>query len=435
GLVFGLAPALHVSKTDLHEALKEGGRAVVGSGRHRLRKMLVISEVAIAIVLLVGAGLMIKSLRRMLQVDPGFRTENVLTMRLALPESRYRENNDILRFYKELLDRVAALPGVESSGAVSHLPLSGAYSSGTTIVESSSGPPTMTIQGYPYIEADRRIASPGYFKAMGIRLIEGRFLEDSDNEKVEPVAVVDETFAKRFWPDGNAVGKRVVVGGNRQQLRWGSIVGVVSHVKHYALQKEGREQIYFPCLQRPARSMFLTIRTTGEPSSIDGAVREAVRAIDQDQPIYSVKSMGQLLSASVAQPRLNGILFGSFGAIAVILAAVGIYGVMSYSVEQRTHEIGVRMALGAKRSDVLRLVVGQGFGLTLTGVVIGAGLSVAAALGFTRVISGLLFGVTATDPVTLIMVSLALAAVALIACMLPARRAANCDPMIALRNE
>ena len=436
GLIFGLAPALHISRTDLHEALKEGGRAVVGSGRHRLRKMLVVSEVAIALVLLVGAGLMIQSLRRMLEVDPGFRTENVLTMRLALPQTRYRENNDIIRFYKELFDRVAALPGVESSGAVSHLPLSGAYTSGTTIVESpASGPGTLTIQGYPYIEADRRIVSPGYFTAMGIKLIDGRLLEDSDSENAPPVAVIDETFAKRFWPDGDAVGKRVVVGGTQQQLNWGRIVGVVSHVKHYALQKDGREQIYFPYLQRPTRSMFLAIRTTSDPKSLEGSVRAALQSIDREQPIYSVQSMGQLLSASVAQPRLNGILFAAFGVIAVILAVVGIYGVMSYSVEQRTHEIGVRMALGAQRRDVLRLVVGQGFGLTLMGVVIGAGLSIAAALAFTRVMSALLFRVAATDPMTLVLVSLLLAAVALVACMLPARRAANCDPMIALRNE
>jgi putative ABC transport system permease protein len=435
GLVFGLAPAFHLAKADLHESLKEGGRAVIGSGHQRLRKILVVSEVAVALVLLAGAGLMLKSFRRVLEVDPGFRTENVLTMRLALPQTRYRENKDIIRFYKELLDRIAVLPGVATAGAVSHLPLSGAYTSGTTIVEDSSGTATQLIQGYPYIEADRRVVSPTYFKALGIKLIDGRLLEESDNEAAPPVAVIDETFAKRFWPGGGAVGKRVVVGGTQQQLNWGRIVGVVSHVKHYALQKDGREQIYFPYLQRPTRSMFVTVLTAGDPSNQEAAVRAAVQTIDSDQPIYSIKSMDQLLSESVAQPRLNGILFGAFGVIAVILAAVGIYGVMSYSVEQRTHEIGVRMALGAQRRDVLRLIVGQGFGLTLTGVAIGAGVGLAAALAFTRVMSSLLFRVNATDPVTFVIVSLLLGVVALIACMMPARRAASCDPMIALRNE
>jgi putative ABC transport system permease protein len=292
-----------------------------------------------------------------------------------------------------------------------------------------------TPQGYPYIEADRRIVSSNYFKTMGIKLIKGRLLEDSDTENAPPVAVVDETFEKRFWPGGDAIDKRVIVGGTQQQIVWGKIVGVVSHVKHYALQKEGREQIYFPYQQRPTRSMFLTVGTSGDPASQDSAVRAAVQAIDRDQPIYSVKSMDQLLAASVALPRLNGILFGAFGLIAVILAAVGIYGVMSYSVEQRTHEIGVRMALGAQRRDILRLIVGQGFGLTVTGVVIGAGLSVGATMVFTRVISGLLFQVSTTDPVTFVIVSLVLALIAVIACILPARRAANCDPTISLRNE
>jgi len=439
GLAFGLAPAIQISKPNLHDSLKEGGRGST-SGRHRLRNVLVVSEVAIALVLLVGAGLMIKSFQRLLQLNLGFRTEKVLTMRLALPSTRYGEDGKVAAFYHQLLDKIKALPGVESAGAISHLPLSGSYASGTTAVENAENQEGLqTFQGVAYIEADRRSVSPDYFQALGIALKEGRLFTEADNETAPPVAVVDESFQRRFWPNGSAVGKRFVARFNDGNIKWGQIVGVVTHIRHYGvdqvkqfgLGQEGREQAYFPYLQRPSNRMYLAIKTTTDPLSLAGAVRSQVLSLDPEQPVYQVRNMDQLVKSSLAQRQLNMILFAAFSAIALILAAVGIYGVMSYSVTQRTHEIGIRMALGAQQSSVLRLVIRQGMTLAFAGI--GIGLLVARAL--TRLMSSLLFGVSATDPVTFAAISVILTGVALVACFVPARRATRVDPMIALRYE
>ena len=440
GLVFGLAPALQISKPDLHDAMKEGGRGS-SKGRHRLRNALVVSEVAIALVLLVGAGLMIKSFRQLLQLNMGFRTENVLTMRLSVPSTKYKDDVQVAAFYRQLLDKIKALPGVEAAGAISHLPLSGSYSSGTTAVENAEAQEGLkSFQGSAYIEADRRSVSADYFKAMGIQLKEGRLFTEADTETAPPVAVVDETFERRFWPHGTAVGKRFIARfNNPKDIQWGQIVGVVAHVRHYgvdqvkqfALGQEGREQAYFPYLQRPSNRMYLAIKTTTDPLSLTGAVRSQVLSLDPEQPVYNVKSMDQLVTTSLAQRQLNMVLFASFSAIALILAAVGIYGVMSYSVTQRTHEIGIRMALGARQHNVLGLVVRQGMTLALTGVVVGLG----AAIALTRLMSSLLFGVSATDPLTFAAISVILTGVALAACLVPARRATRVDPMVALRYE
>jgi putative ABC transport system permease protein len=440
GLVFGLAPALQASKPDLQDALKEGGRGSTG-GRHRLRNVLVVSEVAIALVLLVGAGLMIKSFRRLLDLDLGFRSEKILTMRLSLPDPKYKEDAQQAAFFRQLLERVRALPGVESAGVISNLPLSGSYSSGSTAVEHADVEEGLRhFKGIPYIEADRRSVSADYFSTLGIALKEGRLLTEADNETAPPVAVVDEMFQRRFWPQGSAVGKRFIARfDDGKNIQWGQIVGVVAHVKHYGIDQvkqyglahEGREQVYFPYPQRPQNRMYLAVRTSLAPLSLANAVRGEVLALDKDQPIYEVKSMEQLVSNSLAERQLNMLLLVGFSAIALVLAAVGIYGVMSYSVTQRTHEMGIRMALGAKQSNVLSLVIRQGMTLALLGV--GAGL--AGAFALTRLIASLLYGVSTTDPLTFAAISVILTGTALVACFVPARRATKVDPMVALRYE
>jgi putative ABC transport system permease protein len=440
GLAFGMAPAIQISRPDLHDTLKEGGRGST-SGRHRMRNVLIVSEVAIALVLLVGAGLMIKSFQRLLQVDMGFHADKTLTLRMTAPSTSYKDNAALESFYRQVIDKIKALPGVESVGAISHLPLSGAYTSGSIgIEEPESREGFQTFQNYAYIEADRRTISPDYFSTMGIALKSGRFLTDADNETAPPVAVVDETFERRFWPHGSALGKRYISQFNSPtDIKWGTIVGVVAHIRHYGvdqvkqfgLGQEGREIAYFPYLQRPSNRMYLAIKTHVDPLSMIGSVREAVQSLDRNMPIYEVKTMGQLVTTSLAQRQLNMLLFTAFSGIALILAAVGIYGVMSYSVTQRTHELGIRMALGAQQRSVLRLVVTQGMTLALFGV----GIGLAAALALTRLMSSLLFGVSATDPLTFAIISVLLTIVALAACLVPARRATRVDPIIALRYE
>ena len=440
GVAFGLAPALQISKPDLHDSLKEGGRGSTG-GRHRLRNALVVSEVAIALVLLVGAGLMIKSFQHLLQLNLGFRTEKILTMRLSVPSTKYKDDPQVAAFYHKLLDKVKTLPGVESVGAISHLPLSGSYSSGTTGVENADPDAQIDrFQGIAHIEADRRSVSPEFFSTLGVVLKAGRPFTEADNHDAPPVAIVDESFERRFWPKGSAVGKRFVAQFNGpNEIKWGEIVGVVAHIRHYGIDQvkqyglgqDGREQVYLPYLQQPSSRMYLAIKTTGDPITLTNAVRSEVLSLDPEQPIYQVKTMDQLVTTSLAQRQLNMILFVTFSAIALVLAAVGIYGVMSYSVTQRTHEIGIRMALGARQSNVLGLVVRQGMALALVGVVVGLG----AAIALTRLMSSLLFGVSATDPLTFAAISVILTGVALAACLVPARRATRVDPMIALRYE
>lgn len=440
GIAFGLAPALQISKPDLHDTLKEGGRGST-SGRHLVRNALVVSEVAIALVLLIGAGLMIKSFQQLLKINMGFRPEKTLTMRVALPQTKYKERPQVIGFYKQLLEKLNSLPGVESAGAISQLPLSGAYSSGTTGVERPDSDEVFkNFRGVPYIEADRRVVSAEYFKSLGIALQSGRYLTEADNEDAPPVAVVDESFEKRFWPNTGAVGKRFVYRfNNGTNIQWGQVVGVVSHVRHYGidevkqygLAQEGREEIYFPYAQQPSNQMYLAIKTGVDPLGLTSAVRAEVASIDSSQPVYAVNSMDQLLSTSLAQRRLNLVLFGTFSTIALILASVGIYGVMSYSVTQRTHEIGIRMALGAQQTRVLGMVVRQGMTLAVAGV----GIGLVAAFALTRLMATLLFGVSATDPITFALLAGLLTGVALVACFVPARRATRVDPMVALRYE
>ena len=437
-VICGLVPAAHASRADLNEALKEGGGK--SPGRRGARRLLVVAEMALALLLLTGAGLLVNSFVRLLRVDPGFDPENVLTFTLSLPKAKYPENRQVTDFYARVLERAATLPGVTAVGAVEFLPLSGVDSSTGIFIEGRPVPPPSERNHAHY-----RTVTVDYFRAMGMRLRQGRALTERDDQRAPRVAVINETMARKYWPGEDAIGKRVsfdfeamrfyrdrppdwdIPGGMRQ------IVGVVADVKHSNLKAVAVPEMFIPTeqAQRLVREMTVVLRTTSDPLALAGAMRREVAAIDPDQSLSNLSTMSQLLAASVAQPRFSLLAFAVFAAIALVLASVGIYGVMSYSVSERTHEVGVRMALGARPGDVMRLVLGQGLRLALAGVAIG----LMAALALTRVLTSLLYGVSATDPATLAMVVVLLTGVALLACYLPARRAARVDPVVALRQE
>jgi putative ABC transport system permease protein len=427
GVLFGLAPALYSSRPDPGESLKSGARALAGGlDRNRVRRLLVMSEVALSFVLLVGAGLMIESFVKLLGVDPGFDPDNVLTLKLSLPTSRYPEPDKQAAFFERVIERVAVLPGVESVGAVSALPLGGAEEASGFMVEGSApaDPANMPM-------VDRRRASPDYFTAMRIPLVKGRYFTEADNQAATRVAIISEGFARRFFPGEDPLGKRIKNGGPTSTRPWLLVVGVVKDVKHLALEAEARPQMYMPYLQNTWTTMVVVTRTTGDPAHLASGVRGAVWEVDKQQPVTDVKSMRQYLSQSIAERRLNMILLAVFACVALILAAVGLYGVMSYWVTQRTREIGIRLALGCGQARIVKLVVRQGMAATFAGVAAGAG----AALVMTRLMESLLYGVSRTDPATFILISLMLMGVALAACAIPARRAAKVDPGVALRCE
>ena len=421
GVIFGIAPALSAARTDLHNTLKEGGRSSGTAGRHRLRSVLVVAEVALTLVLLVGAGLLLRSVHQLLQVSPGFQTDNRLTFQINLPSATYDRPQEVA-FFWELLPRVRALPGVRAAGATNQLPLGAGRNTRSFTVEGYQAP-----EGESMPLSENRVISPGYIKAMGIPLLKGREFDQRDTETSRPVVLVDQKTVRRFWPDQDPLGRRIQFGDDV----WREVVGVVGSVKNGGLEAEGREQIYAPYTQFPRSTMYLVLHTESAPLSLLGAARAEVRALDRTVPVSEVKTLEQQLDGSVAIRRLSMTLLLVFALLALVLAAVGIYGVMSYSVSRRTHEIGIRMALGAQPADVLKLVVRQGMVLTLIGV----GVGLAASFGLTRFLESLLFGVTPTDPVTFAGVSALLAAVALLACYIPARRATQVDPMVALRYE
>jgi putative ABC transport system permease protein len=430
GLIFGLAPALQTSQLNLSETLKEGGRTGGGGagGRRaqRVRGAFIVAEVALTLALLVGAGLLVRSFLRLQQVDPGFRPDHLLTMRLSLSGSNYATGAQAVSFFERLQGRLAALPGVVSASATTGVMLPKlANSAGFTI---EGRPRDPNEQG---LELPIDTVQPNYFQTMGVQLLKGRTFTSQDTRESPRVTIVNETFAKRYFPDEDPIGKRFTFGRPGPNTRWITIVGVVRDTKRQGVEKPIRIESWMPLAQRPSGSMELVLRTTGDPLLLSNAVREAVWSIDRDLPIPTIRTMEQVMSERVAQRRLNMLLLGLFALVALILAAVGIYGVMSYTVTQRTHEIGIRMALGAQSGDVIGMVLKQGIALTLAGVAFG----LIATFMLTRLMASLLFGVSARDPVTFAAIAALLTGVALIACWIPARRATKVDPMIALRCE
>jgi putative ABC transport system permease protein len=425
GAVFGIAPAIQSSNRRLTDDLKDGRRGSTGGVLHqRLLASIVVSEIALALVLLVGAGLMIRSFISINNVPPGFNPSGVLTMGISLSASRYSDIQQQAVFYERLLAEMNLLPGVESAASISKLPLGGA-----------SAWTSFTIKGKPVQagsapNADYRAVSPGYFKAMGIPLLGGRDLSERDAKDAPDVIVINQMMAEHFFPDEDPLGKRIQI--YPEPTRWREVVGVVGNVKLLGLESEINPAIYVPLPQNPypnaIRNGFLVVRAR-EPRSLVAAIRSGLRSVDKDVPISQVRTMEEVVSDSLAPRRLNMSLLAVFALLAAVLAAVGIYGVMAYVVTQRTHEIGIRMALGAQQAEVLRMVLGDGAKLTSIGVAIGLG----AALGLTRIMSSLLYGVNAADIPTYACISLLLAIIAMLASYLPARRAARVDPIEALR--
>jgi putative ABC transport system permease protein len=428
GIVFGLLPALQASKPDLNETLKDGGRSATGgAGRQRLRSLLVVSEIALSLMLLVGAGLLVKSFIRLQQVNPGFDPANVLAMYVFLPGAKYPDDARQVAFFDQVEQRVAALPGVESVGMVSNLPISGNFDQVSFYIE---GQPTPNPGDVPDVE--RYYVNADYFRALRIPLKTGRPFGPEDRADAPRSVIIGEATARRFWPNESPIGKRVKLGALDSSDPWLAIVGVVGDVRHYALDIAPAPQIYLPYTQSPSQQMTLLVRgSTSDPESQAAAVRDQVWAVDRDQPVYNIKSMERVVAESMAQRRFTVLLLGIFSAVALMLAVIGLYGVMTYMVTQRTHEIGVRMALGAQAGDVLKLIVGHAMTLVVIGVLMG----LAASFAMTRVISSFLYNVSATDPWTFAGVPLVLCAVAALASYIPARRATKVDPMVALRYE
>jgi putative ABC transport system permease protein len=442
GILFGLLPAIQAGEVDVHETLKETGRGV--SGRHWLRSSLVVVEVATTLVLLIAAGLMIRSFYLLQKVNPGFSDEHLTSFSVSLPQKKYATEEQQASFYNRLLENIRALPGVESAAAASGLPLGNNGWQTSFVIDGQPVPPREQI---PLMEAC--LVTPDYFKAMNIPVLRGRVFTDRDdrshlagrdlsklNENQRAIAglnsiVIDEEFAKRYWPNEDPVGKRVRLGTENDAPRL-EVLGVVGRVKMESLnQNSDRVQGYFPYNQTPDNSMTVIIKGAADPNQLISSVRGAIKEIDPDQPIYSVRTMNEIRAESVAGERLNLTLLSLFAGIALVLAIVGIYGVMSYSVTQRTHEIGIRMAIGARPRDVFKMVLGQGMKLALIGVVLGLGF----AFALTRLMETMLFGVEPTDKLTFAAISIMLITVALLACYLPGRRATKVEPTISLRYE
>jgi predicted permease len=428
GVVFGLAPAMQATKFNLNETLKEGGRdSAAGSRGNRIRGVLVVSEVALSLVLLIGAGLLINSFLRLRHVDPGFHTDHLLTMSVAIPAQKYPDEARRSAFYTEMIRRVEALPGVKSAAVTSQIPLIKQGDSVGIIIEGQPEPPP----GQENIVATR-IVSPRYFQTMGIRLLRGRAFGDQDKVDSPAVAVVSDAMARRYWPGEDPTGKRLCPGKPESPDDWVTVVGVAGDVRQYGLDMELKPQIYLTYQQAQFFSpRHLVVGTSVEPQSLAASVRGAVWEIDRDQPVSNISTMEEVLAESIGRQRFSTLLLGVFGVVALLLAAVGIYGVMSYSVAQRTHEIGIRIALGAQKWDVLKLAVGQALKLVTIGVAVG----LVASVVLTRVMKSLLFGISSTDPTTFAVISLVLVGAGLLASYLPARRATKVDPMIALRYE
>ncbi len=421
GLLFGLAPALTSAQPDLTEALKEGGRgSTEGRRRHRLRSALVVTEMALALVLLVGAGLLLKSFVQLQNVDPGFNPDNVLTMNLSLPRVKYASGKPVSNFFEELQRRIAALPGVQNAGITDILPLSGSKSDSSFAIEGrmSKVMPDEQI----------RTASPDYFRVIQTPLVAGRFFSAADTADSPAVAIVNQTMANKFWPNENAVGKRITFDNPNKNPKWVTIVGIVGDIRSSSLNEPAPPEYYLPHTQYPYREMILTVRSQQDARSLTSSIRREAAAIDPDQPIARVRTLDEVVSDSVAPRRLAVVLISIFAGLALLLASIGIYGVISFLVAERTHEIGVRMALGAQSSNILQMVVGHAAKLMLAGFALG----LLAALLVTRVLQSLLYNVGAFDVGTFLLVVAVLCLASLLASFIPARRAIKADPMIAL---
>jgi predicted permease len=426
GILFGLAPVWRAIKVDLNTSLKAGGRSGQSEGglhlrRHRLRGLLVVSELTLSLMLLIAAGLLVRSFVRLQSVPPGFRTDGVLTMQVAANDPKYKDDKPRANFYREIEGRIAHLPGVVSEGVVSVLPLTGAVGWGGISVEGYTPPPGQELQ------VDIRTASTDYFRTMEIPLVKGRFFSEHDTTEMPPVIIIDEKFAQRFWPNDDPVGKHLWF---KPKERF-TIVGVVGVVKQYGLETDGKIATYFPQQQNPGRDMFLVTRTSSDAAPLAAAITQEIHAVDPTVVVYGIRTMQDRLYDSLARQRFASTMLSAFAAFALLLAAVGLYGVMSYLVTQSTRDIGVRVALGARPGDIVRMVVRQGMELSAVGIL--AGLAGAAAL--TRVMSSLLFGVSATDLATFAAVPGLLAVVAFAATAIPALRATRVDPIVALREE
>jgi putative ABC transport system permease protein len=431
GALFGLAPAWQAAKTDVHQALRENSRSATGARRLKLmRSALVVAEISLSLVLLLSAGLLLESLWKLLQIDPGFRAENVVTCSINLPRAKYPEDSRQADFFRRILDQVRAIPGVESAGFGTSLPFSGSRGNSTFSIDDR---PTPQVNGP---SADRHQIAPGYFAVMGIPLRAGRDFTDADDIAHPGVVVINEAAAKRFWPNENPLGKRITIGMGQEVKLYGKavsreIIGVVGNVKHEELKDEFQPEMYIPAWQLPTLNMTLVARSRASTESLINSIRRVVQSVDPEQPIRRAQLLETAVARSVAPQRLVAALLSLFAGLALTLAMIGIYGVMSYSVAQRTQEIGVRMALGAQSRDVLKLILRQGMTLALVGV--GAGLLVSAAL--TRLMKGLLYGVGPNDPLTFVGIAALLTTVTLLAALIPARRATKVDPMVALRCE
>jgi putative ABC transport system permease protein len=427
GMIFGLVPGLASARPELTEALKDGGRSSTqGTERNRLRSGLVIAEVALALVLLSGAGLLMKSFARLQNVNPGFNPRDALTFEVSLPTIQYPDNSSIVRFNNEAQRRIAALPGVQAVGFSTILPLAGTNSDSSFAIE---GQPSNDRTPSP--DEENRQVSPDYFRALQIPLIKGRFFTDADKTDAPPVIIVNQAFAKKFWPNQDAVGKRIVMGGMSEHPNWITIVGVVGDVRHFGLDVDPKPEMYVPFAQDPYFTTIYVVRSNQDGVSLLPAIRREIQAIDSAVPLANVRTFEQVIADSVAPRRLSVVLLGVFAGVAVLLASVGIYGVMSFLVVQRTQEIGVRMALGAQRGDVLKLILGRSLKLISAGAAIG----LVVALMSTSMLQALLYNVSAFDTPTFVLVTIFLAAVALTASYLPAMRATKADPMTALHAE
>ena len=431
GLIFGLAPALQGSRADLQDALKEGGRSAAGGAvRNRVRALLVVVEVALSLVLLVGAGLLGKSFLLLSEVRPGFDSEHVLTTDLSLAKAKYSQPEQQQARFAEIVAKAAALPGVEAAAVIYPLPLGGDSNANTFLI---AGRPAVRPEDKPI--SNHRVISPDYFRALNIPLLRGRSFDEHDTQHAAPIMIVNETFARRFFAGTETLGQHIMIegeSGDNAVPPAREIVGIVGDVRHEGLDTEPGPEYYVPYAQAPESFMSLVVRSSsGNSASLAAGVREAIKQMDRDQYVAEVQPMTKLVAESIARRRFNTLLTGLFAVVALLLASVGIFGVMNYTVAQRTQEIGLRVALGAQTRDVLRLVLGQGMRLILVGLAVG----LAAALALTRVLGGMLFGVTPTDPLTFVAVSSLLTTVGLLACYIPARRATKVDPLMALRYE